>query len=172
MPNPTRVGNQPIGFTNKELLSIFSAIVPGKHDLGGAAALYEQARLVPQGAGVVFAGAGADFVGVGRQFVVQPLEVDAGVAGTQLIERHHRLGEQIDRGLAPAARKAQMQSGGDSMQGADHLLERFGSVVTSRLELLAGREVIAAIEGGDRLLEGRRHSRGRICRFARHLTSQ
>ena len=73
--------------------------------------------------------------------------------GLHLIERQHRLREQIDGGLAAAAFEAQMESGRDSIERDGRTSCQVVSVGGRMLEEFRGREIFAAIELLDRRIE-------------------
>ncbi len=97
----------------------------------------------------------ANLLGIGVQFRQQRFDIDAVAARLQLIEREHRLREQIDRGLTSAALEAQMKSGRDAIERDDESLAGVVGLGRGVLEQFGGGEVFAAIKLLDRRFQMR-----------------
>jgi len=95
----------------------------------------------------------ANLFGECEYFVKQPRRIDSAFRGLHIIQRQHRLRQEIYRGLAATTLKAQVQAGGDAVQRAGKVLQ-FGIDPGHRLlEEFGSIEVFAAIERGDRIIQ-------------------
>ena len=107
--------------------------------------MFEARSLVARGS--------ANLFGECEYFVKQPRRIDSAFRRFHVVQRQHRLRQEIYRGLAATTLKAQVQAGGDAVQRAGKVLQ-FGIDPGHRLlEEFGSIEVFAAIERGDRIIQ-------------------
>lgn len=109
---------------------------------------------------------GANLLAVGVQLLVQAIEIESGARGPQILQREHRLRDQVDRGLAAATLEAKMKCRRDAVERIDNHLEVAVGAARLDFEHLGRLEVLAAIKPLDRFINGGRFGDFTHCNIA------